>query len=166
MVKFVFSLFFFFFLPSLSYFFIYYFSLNTRTLVTSHKFPFSFSFLFSLLNFPHHIFTHPLPITHFTPMPSLFLFPSIFLFSMYRSLIHWVCSFFLYFSQSSSFPNTRSRSRAQVCCWVSLFLLKVSLGFVTYFCWVCWEMKKSGCSMFYLRVFNFLIKSVHCSKST
>ena len=119
-VKFVFSLFF--FLPSLSYFFIYYFSLNTRTLVTSHKFPFSFSFLFSLLNFPHHIFTHPLS-TRFTPTPSPFLFPSIFLFStvhIFTGIVH-----------SSFFPNTRSR--AWVYCWVSLFLLKVSLGLLLIF---------------------------------
>ena len=92
---------FFFSLPSLSYFFIYYFSLNTRTHAsqfTSHKSPFFFFFfffLFSLLNFPHHIFTHPLPTTRFTPTPSLFLFPSIFLYSTVHIFIGFVHFFLL-----------------------------------------------------------------------
>ena len=139
MVKFLFSLSIF-FLPSLSYFFyILFFPQHTYKSQVISPPSFFFSFLFSLLNFPHHIFTHPLPTMHFTPTPSLFLFPSIFLFSTVHIFTGFVHFFFFFI------PNTHSW--AQVCYWVSFFLLEVSLGFVNHFCWVCWEMKKLGCSI-------------------
>jgi hypothetical protein len=101
-VKFVFSLFF--FLPSLSYFFIYYFSLNTRTRhnsqLTTHKSPFFFFLSFFPPQFsPPHIHTPPPHHTFHTYTLSFLVSLNIPLF--YRSHIHRVCSFifFFFFSQ-------------------------------------------------------------------